>query len=109
MRTNISRCAGKLWVALLERYPLDDACTKHLLLARELARAVRPTTDSVDAYNIHSAAVATQLHALSNVNIPPSDLFAFVELASYKESPDKHLRKAYREIKNALRNIMKNL
>ena len=82
---------------------LDDACTKHLLLAREIVRAVCPATNSVDEYNIHSAGVATQLQALSNVNISPSDLFALVELASYKESRDKHLRKAYREIKNALR------
>ena len=103
VRTNTSRCAGKLWVALLQKYPLDDACTKHLFLAREISRAVRPATDSVDAYNIHSTAIATQLLALSTVTITPSDLFALVELALYKESQDKHLRKAYRDVKNDLR------
>ena len=50
VRMNTTRCAGKLWVALLEKYPLEDACTKHLLLAREIARAVCPATDSVDEY-----------------------------------------------------------
>ena len=29
VRTNVHRCAGKLWIALLQRYPLDDACTRH--------------------------------------------------------------------------------
>ena len=98
VRTNISRCAGKLWVAILEKYPLEDTCAKHLLFAREISRVVRPVTDCVENYNIHSAAVATQLLAFRTVTITPSDLFALVELASYKDSPDKHLRKAFRDI-----------
>ena len=102
VRTNVSRCAGKLWIALLQRYPLDDACTRHLLLAREIARAVCPVTDSVDGYNIHSAEVATQLHALSDLTISPSELFALVELSSYKASNDKHLHQAYRDVKKDL-------
>jgi hypothetical protein len=64
VRMNISRFAGKLWTALLVKHPLEDACTKHLLLAREISRAVRHETSCVDDYNIHSAAVATQLLAL---------------------------------------------
>ena len=48
VRMNVPRCAGKLWTALLSKYPLDDAYTvKHLLLVRELSRAVRPDTSPV--------------------------------------------------------------
>jgi AmiR/NasT family two-component response regulator len=100
---NIPRCAGKLWTVLLVKNPLEDACTKHLLLAREISRAVRPETSCVDDYNIHSAAVATQLLALKTVTITPADLFALVEMALYRYSPDKHLRKAFRNIKDDLR------
>jgi hypothetical protein len=99
---NVSKCAGKLWTALLAKYPPDHTCTKHLLLARELSRAVRSDTSSIDAYNIHSAAVATRLIAIQAGMIPPADLFRLVEMASYSRSQDKHLRKAFRAIKTAL-------
>ena len=98
---NVHRCSGKLWTALLLKYPLDD-CTKHLLLARELSRAVHPDTSSVDVYNIHSAQVATHLLAIQTDTITPADLFAIVEMALYCRSQDKHLRKAFRAIKGAL-------
>jgi hypothetical protein len=102
VRKNVPRCAGKLWTALLLKYPLDDACTKHLLLAREISHAVQPNTSSVDAYNIHSAAVATQLLAIQTDTITPADLFALVEMALYRNSSDKYLRKAFGDIKRAL-------
>ena len=53
--------------------------------------------------SVHSAAVATQLLALKTVTITPADLFALVEMALYRNSSDKHLRKAFRDIKDTLR------
>jgi hypothetical protein len=102
VRMNVSRCAGKLWTELLKKYPLDHACTRHLLLARELSRAVQPDTSSIDAYNIHSSALATRLIAIQTLKVTPEELFACVELASYRSSQDKHLRKAFRAIKKAI-------
>jgi hypothetical protein len=104
VRMNVSRCAGKpsRWTALLVKYPLDHACTKHLLLARELSCEVWPDTLSIDSYNIHSAKVATRLIIIQTNTITPADLFAIMEMASYSSSQDKHLSKAFRAIKTAL-------
>ena len=71
---NVSRCISKLWTELLKKYLLDHACTIHLLLARELSRAVKPDTSSLDTYNIHSSELDTRLFAFQILKLTPDEL-----------------------------------
>jgi len=95
---NNENCAGLVWDALLENYPLDDPGTLAVLMARELSHVVNPKVSSYDAYNIFSADMADRRQSLKEVNFSIDQIFACVELAYYHKHAETHLAKAHDSI-----------
>jgi hypothetical protein len=60
-----SRCAQKVWEALLTDFPLDHKRMQTALLARELARMIQWDGDTTRAINLHFSSITELHHTLS--------------------------------------------
>jgi hypothetical protein len=94
-----SRCAQKVWEALLAAFPLDHNRMQTVLLAREIARMMRWDGDSKGAVNRHFASV-TELHRTMGYigNLSIEDVLKSVLMATLKASTNRSLRDAYHKV-----------
>jgi hypothetical protein len=94
-----SRCAQKVWEALLTAFPLDHKGMQTALLARELARMMRWDGDTTRAINLHFSSITELHHTLNFIGeLSLEDVLQSVLLATLRTSPNASLRDAYHTV-----------